>query len=123
MRRMKSSTPKPKIKSKAILNEHSTVKTKRLPKGLVGSKCAANLKVNGIECHSLFDTGSQSFYDQHLTDRAVQSVSDLLEIEGANGQAVQYLGYIQLSVQFPKEFVASQAEIQKLALIVPDIIG
>lgn len=47
-------------------------------------------------------------------------MNDLLEVEGANGQAVQYLGYIQLSVQFPKEFVASHLEIQTLALIVPD---
>lgn len=108
------------------LKEHSAIRTRELPRGLVGNKSTANVKVNGIECNSLLDTGSQvttvsqSFYDSHLSDYSIHPVSDILEVEGANGQAVPYLGYIQLSMQFPKEFMASQPEIQTLALIVPD---
>lgn len=115
-----------RVKKKVTLSEHRAVSTGKLPRGLVGNKSTANVKVNGIECNSLLDTGSQvttvsqSFYESHLSDHTIHPVSDILEVEGANGQAVPYLGYIQLSMQFPKEFMSSQPEVQTLALIVPD---
>ncbi|KAL7841512.1 hypothetical protein SRHO_G00252030 [Serrasalmus rhombeus] len=126
--------------SHSTQNEHTPEPTKTItpdisrpeplpqfkPRGLVGNKSTANVKVNGIECNSLLDTGSQvttvsqSFYDSHLSNHPIHPISDILEVEGANGQAVPYLGYIQLSMQFPREFMASQPEVQTLALIVPD---
>lgn len=89
------------------------------------TKLLSNLVVK-VECNSLLDTGSQvttvsqSFYDLHFSDYSIHPVSDILEVEGANGQAVPYLGYIHLNIQFPKEFISSQPEVQTLALIVPD---
>lgn len=123
----KSPKPEHKTKNKASLKEHRTVTTRKLPKGLVGSKSTANVKVNGVDCNSLLDTGSQvttvsnSFYNQYLSDQTIYPVSDILEIEGANGQSVPYAGYVQLNVQFPKEFIASEPEVQTLALIVSDV--
>lgn len=67
-----SPTTEPKTKPKAKLKEHRVIKTRTLPKGLVGSKSTANVKVNGLECNSLLDTGSQvttmslSFYNSYL---------------------------------------------------------
>lgn len=122
-----SPTTEPETKTKAKLKEHRVTKNRTLPKGLVGSKSTANVKVNGLECNSLLDTGSQvttmslSFYNRHLSDQAIHPVADLLEIEGANGQSVPYLGYVKVTLQFPKEFIATQPEIETLALIVPDV--
>ncbi|KAL7831449.1 hypothetical protein SRHO_G00309520 [Serrasalmus rhombeus] len=41
------------------------------------------------------------------------------EVEGANGQSVPYLGYVELSVVFPKEFTGIEVEVPTLALVVP----
>lgn len=57
----------------------------------------------------LFDTGSQvttvtkSFFDQHLSEKPIEPLYDLLEVEGANGLPVPYLGYIRITVTFPKQ--------------------
>ncbi|KAG1954310.1 interleukin-1 receptor accessory protein-like 1-A [Pimephales promelas] len=63
----------------------------------------------------------QSFYESHLSDHPLKSLGNLLEVEGANGQAVPYLGYIELVLKFPKEFVGAEIEIPTLALVVPDL--
>lgn len=47
----------------------------------------------------------------------MQPFNHLLEVEEANGQAVPYLGY----VKFPQEFLAMEAEVPTLALVVPDL--
>lgn len=74
----------------------------KLPKGLIGEKCIAQVTITGQECNCLIDTGSQvttiplSFYEQCLSEYPINSLSDLLEVEGANGLFVPYLGYIEL---------------------------
>lgn len=116
-----------KAKQKVNLKEHRVARARTLPKRLVGSKSTANVKVNGLECSSLLDTGSQvttvslSFYNRYLSDQTIHPISDLLNIEGANGQSVPYLGYIKVTLQFSKEFMITEPEIETLALVVPDI--
>jgi len=44
----------------------------------------------------------------------------LLEIEGANGQTVPYIGYIETIITFPKSFLGTDIEVPTLALVVPD---
>lgn len=123
----RSPITEPKTKLKAKLKEHRVTKTRTLPKELVGSKSTANVKVNGLECNSLLDTGSQvttmslSFCNRYLSDQTIHHVADLLEIEGANGQSVPHLGYVKVTLQFPKEFIVTQPEIETLDLIVPDV--
>ncbi len=51
------------------------------------------------------------------------AVEALLEVEGANGQSVPYLGYVELTLTFPKDFLGVEAEIDTLALVVPDLVG
>lgn len=41
-------------------------------------------------------------------------------MEGANGQSIPYLGYIEMTITFPKDFVGVPIDINTLALIVPD---
>lgn len=51
----------------------------------------------------------------------MQPLNHLLEVEGANGQAVPYLGYVELTLKFPQEFLGIEAEVLTLALVVPDL--
>lgn len=46
---------------------------------------------------------------------------DFLEVEGANGQVVPYLGYVATSVTFPKYFLGVPIEMSTLALVGPDV--
>ncbi|RXN31336.1 Retrovirus-related Pol polyprotein from transposon 412 [Labeo rohita] len=100
-----------------------------LPKGLVGVKCTAQVIIGEKEIDCLLDTGSQvttvpqSFYETHLSDHPLKPLENLLEVEGANGQAVPYLGYIELALRFPKEFVGVEVDVPTLALVVPDLKG
>ncbi len=96
-------------------------------KQLIGEKCTAVVQVFGKDCNCLLDTGSQvttvaqSFYNNYLLDQPIQPINQLLAVEGANGQLVPYLGYIEVSIKFPKEFIYSEPEIYTLALVVPDV--
>ncbi|KAL0150798.1 hypothetical protein M9458_053880, partial [Cirrhinus mrigala] len=96
------------------------------PDRLVGPRCTAMLIIDGIPCECLLDSGSQvttvseSFYNHYLQSHSLLSLDDLLEIEGAGGQAVPYLGYLELRIMFPKEITGRAAEILTLALVVPD---
>ncbi|KAL0147799.1 hypothetical protein M9458_056876, partial [Cirrhinus mrigala] len=98
----------------------------KLRKGLVGAKCTALVDISGQECHCLIDTGSQvitvpiSFHTQYLSDHPIHPLSNLLEVEGANGLSVPYLGYVHLNITFPAEFVGVRTEVPTVALVVPD---
>ncbi|KAG7453802.1 paraneoplastic antigen Ma3-like [Solea senegalensis] len=99
----------------------------RLPKGLVRSCCTANIKISGEEFHCLLDTGSQvttipvSFYNQHFANQSVKPLRDLLQVEGAAGQVIPYLGYVEMVVTFPSEFLGVDLDVSTLALVVPDV--
>lgn len=73
----------------------------RLPKGLVGSCCTANIKIAGEDTGSQVTTIPVSFYNQHFVDQHAIPLCDLLQVEGAKGQAVPYLGYVEMVVTFP----------------------
>ncbi len=114
------------IKRKQCANKHSTAKhpAARLPKGLVGSECTAVINIAGTDCNCLLDTGSQvttipvSFYNQNLVEQQIKPLDDLLEVEGAAGQSVPYLGYVELTVGFPKDFLVTDIVVPTLALVV-----
>ena len=99
----------------------------QLPKGLVGSRCTANIKIAGQDFNCLLDTGSQvttipvSFYNKHFADQPVKPLCELLQVEGAAGQAVPYLGYVEIVVTFPSEFLGADFDVATLALVVPDV--
>ncbi len=44
-------------------------------------------------------------------------------MEGANGQTVPYLGYVELTIKFPREFLGTETEVPTLALVVPDLMN
>lgn len=95
---------------------HTVPQSKKLPRQLIGEKCTA--------CIFAKCTGSQvaqSFYNNNLFDQPIHPISQLLAVEGANGQLVPYLGYVEVCIKFPKEFIYSEPEIHTLALVVPDV--
>lgn len=109
------------------LNQSVQANKSRLPKGLIGSKCTAQVRIAGQECQCLLDTGSQvttipvSFYNTHLSHQPVLPLCDLLQVEGAAGQSIPYLGYIKVTVTFPKDFLGTEFDVNTLALVVPDV--
>lgn len=88
----------------------------------------SRVAVDGVDCSCLLDTGSQvttismTFYQDHLSNFSIKPTSDLLEVEGANGQTVPYLGYVETNIKFPKNFLETEPEILTLALIVPNLV-
>lgn len=97
-----------------------------LPHGLVGPRCTASVSIEGIGCESILDTGSQvttvseTFYLNNLSFLPIQPICALFQIEGAGGQHVPYLGYIQAFISLPSSITGVTEEITSLVLIVPD---
>ncbi len=97
-----------------------------LPQGLIGQRCIASVFVEDIECESLLDTGSQvttiseTLYLTHFSSLPIQPIHALFEVEGAGGQHVPYLGYIQVVITFPCTVIGAEVELSSLVLVVPD---
>ena len=106
---------------------HTKKQSVTLPKGLVGARCTAQVTVGEKDCSCLLDTGSQvttipnSFYQENLSHLPIHSLDNLLEVEGANGQDVPYLGYVEATIKFSKSTFGVDIEVPTLALIVPDM--
>jgi len=56
----------------------------------------------------------------YLSHQPIFPIQDLLDIEGAGGQEVPYLGYIQVNINFPEHIMGKLLEILTLALVMPD---
>lgn len=118
--------PKPNAKQNTSSYSHSTKYRSKIPKGLIGEKCTSNVTVSGVNCNCLLDTGSQvttvstAFYKEHLSEQPIQPFN-LFDVEGANGQFVPYLGYVEVNIGFPKDFIDTAPEVSTLALVVPDL--
>uniref|UniRef100_A0A3Q2XXG7 Gypsy retrotransposon integrase-like protein 1 n=1 Tax=Hippocampus comes TaxID=109280 RepID=A0A3Q2XXG7_HIPCM len=104
-----------------ILNPQS-----KLPQGLIGPRCAASVLVEGTPCESIIDSGSQvttiseTFHKEHLSHLLIQPIHTILEIEGAGGQNVPYLGYVQTNISFPQHLAGKEQQLVVLALVVPE---
>lgn len=98
-----------------------------LPKGLIGAKCTAQVNIADKDCSCLLDSSSQvttipnSFYLENLSHLPLSSLNDLLEVEGANGQSVPYLGYVEATIRFPESSLGADIEVPTLVLVVPDM--
>lgn len=108
---------------KCFLHNITTVK---LPKGLIGAKYTAQVKINNQTCNCLLDTGSkvttvsQSFYENNLSGLEIHPINELLEIEAANGENVPYSGFIGVGITFPKHCFGSEISVSTFALVLPD---
>ena len=100
--------------------------TSQLPAGLVGDPCDSVAWLDEVPCQCLIDTGSQvtiiseSFYTEFLSHREMLPINKPLNIEGAAGQRVPYVGYVEVEIQFPKYACGTDKCFPILALISPD---
>ncbi|KAI2645017.1 hypothetical protein H4Q32_030019 [Labeo rohita] len=113
-------------RTEAAVVKSSIEKNNQVHNGLIGEPWESKAWLDGIECHCLIDTVSQvtcvaaSFYKQYLQHRGITPMGDLLRVEGAAGQIVPYIRYIEIDVQFPKPACGTDVVVTALALICPD---
>nr|XP_020443948.1 uncharacterized protein LOC109952966 isoform X2 [Monopterus albus] len=110
-------------KSQVDINEFSS-----LPKGLVGPASTVKVKLNGLECTALLDTGSQVtivfdiWFSKNLPNVQVHPLTGL-SIWGLSSSSYPYKGYIVVDVTFPAAVTGAEESISILALIFPDPEG
>lgn len=79
-----------------------------------------------MPCESILDTGSQittvseSFHKIFLSSLPIQPIHALLEFEGAGGQSVPYLGYVEANISFPQTITGKEEDLMALVLVVPE---
>lgn len=94
--------------------------------GLIGPHCALTVGIEGEQCESILDTGSQlttiseKFHAAFLTSLPLKPIDCLLEIGGAGGHTDPYLGYVEANLTFPSTVTGTELELIVLALIVPE---
>lgn len=95
-----------------------------LPSGLVGPRCISTVSVGDTRCQSILDTGSQvttiseTFHSEYLSSFPTKPIYHLLEVEGAGGQSLPYLGYVVVPLVFPHNVTGTEERLTALALIV-----
>jgi hypothetical protein len=93
---------------------------------LVGQPNETDALVEGISCRALVDSGSQittiadHFYREYLEDVPLQTLDSILEIKGAGGHTLNYLGYVSINIAFPEGVNGDVKEHVALVLVVPD---
>ena len=71
---------------------------------LVGNRNEATILIGGERCMALVDTGpmvttvSQQLYESKLLNRYPLQALDALQVEGAGGQVVSHLGFIEVNM-------------------------
>ena len=74
---------------------------------MVGPSNVTEVEIGGVLGKALLDTGSQvttvseSFVKGKLADFHVHSLDHILKVEGAGGNVIPYLGYIEAQIKLP----------------------
>ena len=98
----------------------------RAVEALIGPCCESPVKINGTSTVCLIDSGSQvtvvseGFYNRHLKNVPLEHIDTTLNITGAGGQSVPYLGVVRVTVSLPKDVVGTASDLQTLAVVCPD---
>ena len=100
--------------------------TQHIPlEALVGPSLRSSVNIEGITCPCLIDSGSQvtmmshSLYQTSFGDFPLHDVSTL-NVMGAGGKVVPYLGYISVNVHLDKDTYGLDVSPTILILICPD---
>jgi len=93
---------------------------------LIGPCCESSVTVSDIQTKCLIDSGSQvtvvseSFYRERLSHLPLQQVDMALNIVGAGGQTVPYLGVITTTVALPEQVGGTNEAVETSAVVCPD---
>lgn len=111
------------LSSDVILAE---IETDVTIEALVGPACDISVVVEGVKGSALLDSGSQvsviseSFYRKNLSHVPLQKLQEKLEVTGAGGHDIPYLGVIQVSCSMPEAVTGSAQVVQLAALVCKD---
>lgn len=100
---------------------HTRIAHVKIPKGLIGAKYTASVLNDGQASPCLLDTGSQvitvsqSFYESNLSGFDIHPLSELLEIEAANGKTLPYSGFKEVDITFPQDCFGSEITVSNMA--------
>ena len=78
-----------------------------LPEKLVGSANECHIIIEGKSELSLQDSGSMvstvanAYVEEHLPDTKILPLDDILNLSGASGENIPYLGYVELKLEMP----------------------
>lgn len=103
---------------KRLKCEHIQTSEDELLNGLVGPRSVLMVNIEDVQCKAILDSGSQvttifqSFHGTYLSSLPILPLRDILEVEGAGGQNVPYLCYVEISLDFQK---ISQIKLSLLA--------
>lgn len=96
-----------------------------MPNNLIGSAPEILCKINDIDTLALIDSGSQissvcmSHYNNHFSDKPLQDLSALLNVQSAGGNDLPYHGYFECNISIPVSDT-SNFNISAPILVVPD---
>ncbi|CAM5081067.1 unnamed protein product, partial [Eretmochelys imbricata] len=99
-----------------------------IPAGLIGPRAEVTVRIEGVECKAVLDTGSQvtiifqSFYQQMLRHLPIQPLTGL-GLCGLSMDEYPYQGYVIVHLEFPEEVAGVREEVDTAALICPDPKG
>ena len=75
---------------------------------LIGPVNEVEIRIGEHKCRSLIDTGSmissisETFYRDYLKDKyPMQDINSLLQVEGAGGHQLHYIGYADIEISIP----------------------
>ena len=99
------------------------VDTEDICEALVGPACEEQIEVEGVKARCLLDSGSQvtmvteEFYHQHLSHLPLQELRDPINVVGAGGQAVSYLGFIEMKCRLPEALAGEETVVSVATLV------
>ena len=84
-----------------------------------------SIEINHQKCMALLDTGScvslisHSYYQKNLTNIPIEPVSDILNVECADGGSLPYIGYVRATIAISSG-LARPVQQECLFLVTPD---
>jgi transposase InsO family protein len=103
-------------------------KKKRIPldRRVLGSLTEVKSKVNGLECDTMIDTGSQVtlvsrwYYEKYLKDVLFTPLDEMLDLAEMSGNTISYDGVIEIGVSFPLSVFGDVTVKNILAVVAKD---
>jgi len=114
----------PKLVSAPVVGSEGSTEGGKDPK-LVGDVNEVQILIEGKSAKALLDTGScvsimaESFLKDHLSEKIIHPVSDILNIECADGEKLPYTGYIDTDLSVDLGLQAAEP-LPCLFLVTPD---
>ncbi|XP_025079813.1 uncharacterized protein LOC112555597 [Pomacea canaliculata] len=115
------------LSSRVVLAElHSPGADQTNLEALVGPSCESPIRIDGVTSRCLIDSGSQvsivseSFFRRNMRHRQLENLDSTLQVIGAGGHSVPYIGVVRVSVWLPKDVVGVDSKVDTVLLVCPD---